>query len=59
MGTSGFVGVFDLFDNTSGVFGGVGIILLMFVLPAVLNIIISEFMRKKQWIKKGDMKLPE
>ena len=59
MGTSGLVGVFDLFDNTSGVFGGVGIILLMFVLPAVLNIIISEFMRKKQWIKKGDMKLPE
>ena len=59
MGTSGLVGVFDLFNFTSGWFGAVGIILLMFVLPAVLNIVISEFMRKKGWIKEGDMKLPE
>jgi uncharacterized membrane protein len=59
MGTSGLVGVFDLFHFTSGWFGAVGIILLMFVLPAVLNIAISEFMRKKGWIKEGDMKLPE
>ena len=59
MGTSGLVGVFDLFENTSGFFGGVGIILLMIVLPAVLNFVISELMRKWKWIKKGDMKLPE
>ncbi len=59
MGTSGLVGVIDLFTNTSGTLGIVGIILLMFVLPALLNIIISEFMRKKGWIKFGDMKLPE
>lgn len=59
MGTSGLVGVFDLFSNTSGVLGGVGIILLMIVLPAILNILISEFMRKKGWIKLGDMKLPD
>ena len=59
MGTSGLVGVFDLFENTSGFVGGVGIILLMIVLPAVLNILISELMRKWKWIKKGDMKLPE
>lgn len=57
MGTSGLVGVFDLFNNTSGALGVVGIILLMIVLPAVLNILISEFMRKKGWIKDGDMKL--
>ena len=59
MGTSGLVGVFDLFHYTSGVLGGVGIILLMLVLPAVLNIVIAEFMRKKGWISEGDMKLPE
>jgi uncharacterized membrane protein len=59
MGTSGLVGVFGLFEATSGWVGYVGIILLMFVLPAVLNIVISEFMRKKGWIKEGDMKLPE
>ncbi len=57
MGTSGLVGVFELFDATSGALGYVGIILLMFVLPALLNLVISEFMRKKGWIKEGDMKL--
>ena len=60
MGTSGLVGVFDLFKYTPNDFVGIlGIILLMIVLPAVLNIIISEFMRKKNWIKFGDMKLPD
>ncbi len=59
MGTSGLVGVIDLFTNTSGTLGIVGIILLMFILPAILNIVISEFMRKKGWIKFGDMKLPD
>lgn len=57
MGTSGLVGVFDLFNYTQGVLGYVGIVLLMFVLPAVLNLAISEFMRKKGWIKPGDMSL--
>lgn len=57
MGTSGLVGVFDLFNYTSGWLGYVGIILLMIVLPAILNIVISEFMRKKGWIKEGDMAL--
>ena len=59
MGTSGFVGVFDLFNFTQGWLGYVGIVLLMIVLPAILNWIISEYMRKKDWIKEGDMKLPE
>lgn len=59
MGTSGLVGVFDLFNYTSGPLGVVGIILLMIVLPAILNLVISEFMRKKGYIKNDDMKLPE
>lgn len=57
MGTSGLVGVFDLFKYTSGALGIVGILFLMFVLPALLNIVISEFMRRKGWIRLGDMKL--
>ena len=57
MGTSGLVGVFDLFNYTTGWLGYVGIILLMVLLPAVLNLAISEFMRKKEWIKFGDLKL--
>ena len=59
MGTSGLVGVFDLFKYTGGWLGYVGILLLMIVLPAILNWLISEFMRKKGWIKDGDLKLPE
>ena len=57
MGTSGLVGVFDLFKYTQDPWGIIGIVLLMFVLPAALNIAISLFMRKKNWIKFGDMKL--
>ena len=59
MGTSGLVGIFDLFKHPNGVLGVVGIFLLMIVLPALLNIVFSEFMRKKGWIKDGDMKLPD
>lgn len=58
MGTSGLVGVFGIIDvTTMDALGVIGLILLMFVLPAVLNFVISEFMRKKGWIKMGDMKL--
>ena len=57
MGTSGLVGVFDLFNYTTGWLGYVGIVLLMVVLPMLLNLLISEFMRKKGWIKEGDLKL--
>lgn len=60
MGTSGLVGVFDLFKYTPNDFIGIlGIVLLMVVLPVLLNIVISEFMRRKKWIKFGDMKLPD
>lgn len=57
MGTSGFVGIIDAFTYTSGALGCVGIVLLMIVLPVLLNLVISEFMRKKGWIKEGDMRL--
>ena len=33
------------------------IILLHFILPAVLSLIFSELMRKKGWIREGDMAL--
>ena len=59
MGTSGLVGVFDLFSNTQGALGIIGIFVLMFVLPIILNVVISEFMRKKKWINQGDMKLDD
>lgn len=59
MGTSGLVGQF----GTIAAMGGnmpvlIGkIIALHFVLPAVLTLTISEYMRKKGLIKFGDMKL--
>jgi len=58
MGTSALVGQFGAFAAmgfTWGVFAQV--ILVHFVLPAIVCILISEFMRKKGWIKFGDMKL--
>ena len=33
------------------------ILLIQIILPAIVTLGISEFMRKKQWIKFGDMKL--
>lgn len=59
MGTSGFVGIIDLLTNTTGALGIIGIFLLNIILPALLNILLSELFRKKGWIKAGDMKLPD
>lgn len=59
MGTSGLVGVFDSFKYTSGALGCIGIVLLTIVLPAALNLLFSEWFRKKGWIKHNDMLLPE
>ena len=33
------------------------IVLMLFVAPAVLSLTFSEIMRKRKWIKYGDMKL--
>lgn len=60
MGTSGLVGVFDLFKYTDmNALGIIGIILLMFVLPAAISFGVSELMRKKNFIKSGEQKLPD
>lgn len=58
MGTSGFVGQFGTIE-AMGMSGAVifKIAMLHFILPAILTLIISEFMRKKEWIKFGDQKL--
>jgi len=60
MGTSGLVGVFGVINLSSFQTPWVmwlGIVLLMFVLPAVLNLVMSEFMRKKGWLQEGDLKI--
>jgi len=58
MGTAGLVGQFGTIE-AMGMSSGVllKIVLLHFILPALLTLGISEFMRKKGWIKFGDMKL--
>lgn len=56
MGTSGLVGQFGTLE-VMGKQGLFGIILLHFILPAIITLIISEIMRKKGFIKKGDMKI--
>lgn len=56
MGTSGFVGQFSTY-GVMGNSGILGIVLLHFILPAIMTFFISEWMRKKGWIKSGDMKL--
>ncbi len=60
MGTSGLVGVFGVIEASASLEPWVmilGIILLMFVLPAVICYVCSEIFRKLGWIKEGDQKL--
>lgn len=64
MGTSGLVGLFGIIDsctkyNIPTLNTILGIILCLFVIPIFVSLLVSEFMRKKGWIKLGDMKLPE
>ena len=56
MGTSGLVGQFNAVA-VMGVEKIPTIILMHFILPAILSLMFSEFMRKKGWIKSGDMLL--
>lgn len=62
MGTSGLVGVFGVIE-ACGVYGVptlntvLGVILCLFVIPALVSLGVSEFMRKKGWIKLGDQQL--
>jgi uncharacterized membrane protein len=62
MGSAGFVGQIAAFSSMTegGMSGSRALLLIMllhFVLPALLTLGISEFMRKKGWIKQGDMSL--
>lgn len=61
MGTSGLVGQFALWTTMEGTIPTwlllTEILMMHFVLPALLTLLISEFMRKKGWIKYGDMEL--
>ncbi len=61
MGTAGLVGQITTYQTMTAEASPAAvllkIVLLHFVFPAVLSLLISEFMRKKGWIKPGDMKL--
>ena len=61
MGTSGLVGIFGVINASSGVIKPwvmwLGIVLLMFVIPAVVCFFVSEFMRKRGIIKFGDLQI--
>lgn len=61
MGTAGLVGplmTWQVMTQTEPeMIVLVKILLIQFILPAVVTLLISEFMRKKKWIRFGDMKL--
>ena len=61
MGTAGLVGQIMTYQTMVGAEGAtmvlIKIALMHFILPAILVILISEFMRKKGYIQFGDMKL--
>ena len=63
MGTSGLVGQFNAYQDmvangTDPVIVILEIVVMHFIAPGILALGISEFMRKKKWIKAGDMRLP-
>lgn len=63
MGTSGLVGQFGAYAamkeqmNLDSFL--IIIILMHFILPAIISLLISTWMRKKKWINLGDMSLPK
>ncbi|WP_130805462.1 PTS transporter subunit IIC [Senegalia massiliensis] len=56
MGTSGLVGQFATLE-TMGMSGMIGILVLHFILPSIITLIISSWMRKKGLIKINDMRI--
>lgn len=56
MGTSGLVGQFSTYE-AMGDKGLIGMILLHFVFPAILSYLVAAFMRRKGYLKDGDMRL--
>ena len=61
MGTSGLVGQFgayaEMSDSVSTTTFFIMIAVMHFILPVIISLIVSEWMRKKNWIKFGDLKL--
>ena len=63
MGTCGLVGQIGVYTGwvESGrvitAFDWAGLALVCFILPAVLSVLFCELLRKKGWIKEGDLKL--
>lgn len=61
MGTAGFVGQIMTYQTMAPEIGGamtmIIIVVFQILLPAAVTLAVSEFMRKKGWIKEGDMKL--
>lgn len=61
MGTAGLVGQFmtwqTMIQTEPGAVVLIKIIVIQFLLPAAVTLFFSELMRKKGWIKEGDMKL--
>lgn len=61
MGTAGLVGQIMTWETMVGPESAkivlIKILLIQIILPAIVTLLISEFMRKKKWIKYGDMKL--
>lgn len=61
MGTAGLVGQIMTYQTMAPDLGGrmtmIIIVVFQILLPAVITLAISEFMRKKGWIRQGDMKL--
>ncbi|WP_078545030.1 PTS transporter subunit IIC [Litchfieldia alkalitelluris] len=58
MGTSGFVGQIMTFTSNGFSMDILWKVLLLHIIgPAVISLLLSEWMRKKGWIKLGDMKI--
>jgi uncharacterized membrane protein len=62
MGTSGLVGQFGTVSAMEAAGKGgtamyIMILVFQIILPALMTLAIAEFMRKKEWIKEGDLKL--
>ncbi len=58
MGTCGLVGPIGVISETEhSPMMWIGLFLCCIILPAIISLAISEFMRRMNWIKYGDMKL--
>ena len=61
MGTAGLVGQIMTWQTMTATEPPmavlVKILVIQIILPAVISLMVSEFMRKRHWIEFGDMKL--